>query len=279
MLINNLVFLTGQARCKGHKMEEEKMSFFSRKKEKKEKKEDGLWTVMLGEFIATLAILEKAGLTPDMLRQIREKNGEEKAKEIVAIFLKEHAISDFSEVIKKEWQKIYKKYFGKVVDFSEVIIPASYDPKKHFGIIVAKGTTMNEVVKGMRKFFTVSLYAEDLDKSVTKNDRIADKDYFIMFNKNVEADEKLKNLSADQLAEKKILGITLLERLLMECYYFEKSKKHLDINNWTLCSGSRDAGGDVPSVDWDPDCGDLNVIWCSSGIADAYLRSREVVSC
>jgi hypothetical protein len=42
------------------------------------------------------------------------------------------------------------------------------------------------------------------------------------------------------LAARNIRGHYLLERLLYELKYFAETGKHLDIDNLTLCSGSRD---------------------------------------
>jgi hypothetical protein len=178
--------------------------------------------------------------------------------------------------VKREWQKIYKTWFGLKVNLSQVVIPAIYDPKKHWAIIVAKGTTTNAMVTDMRKKFKVYLYTEDLDASV-KNDRVADQDYCVLVKKNVEADPDLKNLSANVLADKEnFKGITLLERLLLEVYYFSKTKKHLDNSNWTLCSGSRYSDGRVPSVSFGSVGSHVNVNWDDPDHADGDLRSRAV---
>jgi hypothetical protein len=177
--------------------------------------------------------------------------------------------------VKREWSKIYRKWFGLKFDFSQVLVPDYYDPNQYFAVIVAKGTTMNQTVVAMRKKFKVWLYVDDLDGDVMKNDRVADRDYCVLFKKNVEADEDLKNLSADVLAEKEnFKGITLLERLLLEILYFSRTNKHLDIDNVTLCSGSRYSDGNVPSVDFNSYDGKVSVDWYDPDDADDCLRSR-----
>lgn len=180
--------------------------------------------------------------------------------------------------IQKTWQSIYSQYFHISVDLSGVVIPVNYDPDKHFCVIVAKGITINEAVKGLKKLFKVFLYAKDLDANVVDNNRVADKDYAILFNKNIEADEEFKNLSANQLKEKDINGITLLERLLLEILHFDATRKHLDVKNATLCSGSRDSVGHVPLVDWYSDDSKLDVYWYQPGSFNYFLRARVVVS-
>lgn len=177
------------------------------------------------------------------------------------------------------WQKIYKKWFNMEIDISNLSVPKNYNPQKHFLLVVAKGITMNAVVAAMRKRFKVYLYIEDLDTSVTKNDRTPENGtYLVLFYRNIEADEEFKNMSADNLAKKGHKGITLLERLLLEVCSKTKCKKHLDIDNWTLCSDSRRFVGRVPRVGWHSHDGKLDVGWFDSDHSSADSRSRVVVS-
>ena len=37
---------------------------------------------------------------------------------------------------------------------------------------------------------------------------------------------------------------------MFELEYFKKNGKHLDVDNITLCTGSRCSGGNVPGVGW-----------------------------
>ena len=113
---------------------------------------------------------------------------------------------------------------------------------------------------------------EDLDRDFPP---IKTKRYF---KKVQEADEELKNKSAEQLEKEGIKGITLRERLIMELEYYRETGNHLDIENVTLCSGSRYQDGYVPYVSWYSVNGGLYVYWCSPQDACDYLRSREAVS-
>lgn len=119
----------------------------------------------------------------------------------------------------------------------------------------------------------------DLDEVVTENDRDSvGGSYAIWVRDRVEADEELKNLTANQLGERKVATGTLLECLLLELVFYKENGKHLDMAaNVTLCAGSRNAGGHVPSVEWDSVYGKL-VVGCYS-VADSYdkLRARQVV--
>jgi len=57
--------------------------------------------------------------------------------------------------------------------------------------------------------------------------------------------------------------------------YFRETGKHLDIQNVTLCAGSRSAAGNVPCVDWND--GEVRVRYYDPGLADGDRRGRSVV--
>lgn len=177
------------------------------------------------------------------------------------------------------WQKIYHEWFGIEINVSELQVPEIYNPEKHFLVLVAKVITVNAVVSAMRKKFKVYLFTENPDVIFKNNDRTPEKGtYLVLFNKNIEADEAFKRMSAYDLIKKKHKGITLLERLLLEVLYFSETKKHLDIDNRTLCSGSRNSGDGAPEVFWSCDYDRFDVDWCGSGSFDGGLCSRSVVS-
>lgn len=176
-----------------------------------------------------------------------------------------------------EWQRFYQKYFGISTDFSNIKIP-EYQNGFDRLLIIARGLTLNQVYDVCAKQFSCWRYADDLDKAITNNDRDPAKSaYAVWFRNRQEADEELKNLSADQLKEKGILGITLLERLLYELKYWDETNNHLDISNWTLCARSRNADGNVPDVHWDDD--KLKVNWYYANNHNDRLRSRAAVPC
>lgn len=228
----------------------------------------GLWKAGFGEIGATLKSLENAGVTVEHLALIRSK---EKLAREIADLCKAAEPSD----IKLAWTRIYKKYFNRRVNFSALTIPTNYDVKEHFCVIVAKGISEDEVVKGLRRLFSVDLYDDDLSRDVT-SDRCADHNYVILFRKNIEADQEFKNFSADYLKER-FVGITLLERLLLEIWYFDATRKHLDVKNTTLCSNSRDSHDDVPCVGWNPKQCKLDVFAHRSGFSGFEYRARIVV--
>jgi hypothetical protein len=185
------------------------------------------------------------------------------------------ASENYADLI-NDWQKFYLDVFGMETDFSNLQIP-----KKQKGfdrlIIVAQGITPQKLYdKCAELFFTRNWMSGDLNKIVISDRTAENGSYAIWVRDRVEADKELKNLSADQLKEKNISGITLEERLLYELKFFKETGKHLDIDNVTLCSGSRYGDGRVPSGHWIDD--KMRVSWSHADRASGHLRSRQVVS-
>ncbi|MDD5749429.1 MAG: hypothetical protein PHO91_01420 [Patescibacteria group bacterium] len=183
------------------------------------------------------------------------------------------AISD----IQSEWQEFYRKYFRLSVSFSDASIPDNAGGFDRV-IFIPKGLKLNDVLKAMKKCFPVSSYIDDLDKDVIDNVRVSDCNYAIRIRERVEADEELKNLSANKLRQQGVNAMTLLERLVYELKYFSETNEHLDVQNWTLCAGSRGRDGGVPCVFWLAGNGRLRVGWFFPGFAVGFLRARQSVS-
>lgn len=182
------------------------------------------------------------------------------------------------ENIKKVWEKIYQEWFDLKKDFSEIKISEKYKPEKHFAIIVAQELTIDDIIVGIRKNFNLGLYNESLGSLVIKNERTSkDGDYIVFFNKNIEADEEFKDFSAKELQEINHHGITLIERLLLEVLYFNETKKHLDINNITLCTASRGPNNRVFIAHYISICNEFRVSWFDLDNYGEYLRSRALI--
>lgn len=150
-----------------------------------------------------------------------------------------------------EMAKFYKDVFDMDVDMSRVALssgPGGFG----WALFVAQGITLNQAWAKCKERFPLSfsVYGDDLDKAVTENDRNTATGYVKRFRDRVEADNENKNISANVLKQCGVQSITLLERLLLELWYNWKTGKHLDIQNWTLCAGSRDINGNVPYVNW-----------------------------
>jgi len=176
----------------------------------------------------------------------------------------------------KRWQELYQELFGIQFDIKSIKIP---EQKPGFNrlILVPKGITLNHVVKICRIKFDMSLYDENLDASVTHNDRVSTESYAIWVQDNVEADPELHDKSAIMLKEENHQGITLLERLLYELIYVTETGRHLDQENVTLCAGSRRSAGGVPSVRGRSGVREVCVGWFLPGDRRSPLRSRAAV--
>ena len=173
------------------------------------------------------------------------------------------------------WQSFYHDYLGLDVDLSAVVIPP-HQPGFDQVIVVPQGLTLNQVVAAMRNHFSVYPYVNDLDRDVPINERDPKAgSYAIRVRNRVEADEELKNLSADQVKQLGLTTLTLLERLVYELKYYSETQSHLDISSVTRCDGSRRSGCSVPCVYWFDD--ELFVYWFSSGYSSGGIRARSAV--
>src|SRR3989344_2131142 len=76
----------------------------------------------------------------------------------------------------------------------------------------------------------------------------------------------------------KLVTQTYLERMVHGLNYWERTKKHLDMKNWTLCPGSRYRDDFVPSVRYSPDNRMVKVIWDGPDYSSDDLRARSAVS-
>jgi len=157
-------------------------------------------------------------------------------------------------------------------------------PKRRAGfdrlVIVGAKLSNNLAFEACEASFPSWRYVNNLNTEVPvkRNERHPAKNglYAVWFRDRIEADEELKNFSADMIVKRGLKTITLLERELYELVYYMETGKHLDIANWTICSGSRDSGGGVPGADR---YGDWFEVRCHSpGYRNPSLRSREAVS-
>lgn len=144
----------------------------------------------------------------------------------------------------------------------------------YFKITDPSDKKTSEIIADMKKMFCVYSYY-DTDK-LDRDFPAPKKETTRYFNKTVEADEGLKNKSANNL--KDIPCITLRERLIMEIEYFKETGAYLDVQNITLCAGSRDSGGGVPNVDWDADYRLVRIGWYGTGGSSDLVRARAIVN-
>ncbi|MEK7653472.1 MAG: hypothetical protein AAB358_03265 [Patescibacteria group bacterium] len=194
----------------------------------------------------------------------------------MAVLDADSVVGQFAE----EWERLYRDKFGLTADFSQVRVPVVPTNFSGFNwlMFVAKGLTPNAVYAVCESMFPCYRYISDLDAAVKgRNDREPIEHYAVWLRDRAEPDEELKKLSANQLAAYGVAGNTLLEALLLEPWYFSRSKgQHLNVANWNLCSGSRCSDGRVPHVGWRD--GKFRVYCCSSDGANGNLRARLAVS-
>lgn len=179
----------------------------------------------------------------------------------------------------KQWEDFYLKVFGVTVDFSGIKIPERTEAQKlEFTrlIIVLKGLSLNNVYEACQRHFKCWRYTDNLDQAIQENERKNTDSYAIWVRDTVEADEVHKNKSAEMIKKEKLKTETVLERMIHELKYFLESGKYLDINNVTLCSGSRYSDGGVPIIIWSD--GGFWVRWYYTGNRSGSIRSREVIS-
>ncbi len=174
------------------------------------------------------------------------------------------------------WRTFLREMLGIELHTSTLSVPAS-QAGFNWLIVVPNGMTSDKIIVKMRKHMKVWVWDEKELKKVTSV-REPDKAYAIWVRDRVEADEELRNKSADNLKSEGVNCITLPERLMLEFFYWWRTKEHLDVNNWTHCAGSRDSDGYVPYVSWDASGGGVCVHWSYGDYRNSDLRGRVAVS-
>lgn len=175
-----------------------------------------------------------------------------------------------------DWEHFYLKHFQKTYDFASLAVPVC--PGSEWRLLVVVGLALEQLYVKCKELFPCWRWTDnDFDKIVTKNERDAKNSaYAIWVKSDVEADENLKNLSANDIKTQGMSTETLAERLVHELKFFTETGKHLDVTNITLCAGSRYDDGVVPFVHWYDR--KMHVSGYSPGVRNARLRSRQAVS-
>ena len=198
---------------------------------------------------------------------------------------------DPTSILEKFRYEVYGKFLGfDCPDLTQLVVPALQEGFNWVTPIVAIHLTMpNEAIfQAMKKQFGEKENSDGawkytdkvLDEVVTVNDRdpLKTGPYVIRVRDRVEADEELKSNSAEMLGQQKIPCQTLYERQVLEAFYYVETGKHLDVENATLCAGSRDVYGHVPYVYWGPGRRGLYVSCVDVRYSNDSLRGRQVVS-
>ena len=185
---------------------------------------------------------------------------------------------DYS-IIFADWEKYFWKIHGLRTDFAGVRIPEADDNEFPWFVCRPENFFAERAFSGGKKLYpkwkwTDKSLDDILDLSFGRDGQTYP--YIVRVRANWEADEDMANISANRIAETGINTICLTERLLIGDFLYWKQKKHLDIQNITLCAGSRFGDGYVPRARWDYD--GFRVYWHSPGDAVDDLRSRQTVS-
>jgi len=150
-----------------------------------------------------------------------------------------------------EWEELYNED-GIETDFSDLWIPPHQKGYDRL-IVIPKGLKIQQAIDKCSKHFPIVQFPyQTFDEYSTENDRDSVDGNYAVWVRN----EVLKNLSANDLKKRKILGITLLEHIQHIHKYSTETGKSLNKGFKTLCSGSRTYLGRVPGGTWDPE--DLN---------------------
>lgn len=224
-----------------------------------------------------LAVLAQMPLNLDPVKVRADlKNKTALGRDLGKFFRSRYAIlSEFPDTDK--WVEFYRRIFGKGVDLSNLHLPAKPD-YECWPIVMVPGISNNDAYGACKKHFGKAWkYIDDLNtvRDVVKR---PDEEYVVWVKKNVEADPDLANVSAEEVEKRALNTLTLRERLVLELKYFDETKSHLDIINWTLCAGSRYAVGSVPYVYWYGDGHELLVHWSGVVRVRPCLRARAAVS-
>jgi hypothetical protein len=184
--------------------------------------------------------------------------------------------STFEELI-RGWRDFYREYFEIEADFSKLRFPARQEGFDRL-IIVAKGMTPEVLYHKARELFLgYKCINNSLDESVQSERSSQKGPYAVWVRETIQADEDLKNFSAEDLKAKGISGITLEERLLYELKYFTETNGHLDPDTFTLCSGSRYTDGYIPNVRYRVTCVGLGIHWSDKQNRFIGLRARQAI--
>lgn len=182
------------------------------------------------------------------------------------------------KLFKEEMAEFYGQEYG-ITKLPKISLPPVRDGFC-WGLIMVSGITIEQDLADCAKKFKVSRWTnDDLDRLVVFNERSAlKKAYAVWFRDRIEADQEQANQSANSLKAACIKSITLAERIRLERWFFWKTGKHLDISNWTRCSGSQCSDGGVPIVRWHAHYDVLSVDWYFADDPHVLIRTRETVS-
>ncbi len=174
----------------------------------------------------------------------------------------------------EDWLRFYQNDCGIAISESDLVIPPP-PSFPHWLVVEPAAFTPNMGFAAMEKRFKPTPWKviENLDEFERITPFEGVRAFYVKA--RIEADEELKNRSAEMNWNDQIPAMTLQAREALECLFCEKTGKHLDQKNVTRCDGSRRRDGFVPNVDWNPDDHTVRVYWWLAHGRDGCLRARQ----
>jgi hypothetical protein len=204
-----------------------------------------------------IPVFQKLAQFPELANRLAGKPG--LWTEALETLLPKRMVISGNEV--ERWNKYYQDQFGVKQSFEGLEIPTQPAfPALFIAMHEQISGKCNPIVEICRKHYKVWQYVDDLDISVTKHDRSGTYGLWVAASPDAEfGGENGKNLSSQDIWDRGLITTTLPERLILGDIFFLENKQHLDQNKITLCPGSRRSVGDVPSVGWYADYGEVFV--------------------
>lgn len=177
----------------------------------------------------------------------------------------------------ERWERHLFERYSCRVDCGKLIVP-ELPPGKlqrpRLGVNTDR-LKLNQRFDVCARLFPSWRYSDDLDGVHEKSQPRPRGDYAFWYEGAVEPPEDCSNFSPDQLDERKLIYLTIGERLIIEPFYFEESGGgHLDLVNWTITS-SRYSFGRAFCAGWGGE--QFGVDDWGRGFAGADGRARQAV--
>ncbi len=186
------------------------------------------------------------------------------------------------DAFRRDWECHFHEVYGLKIDLAGIKLP----PLRQgfgWGVVRLPELSAQQMFEILTRRFNGRTWkwCDDIDKNLDQTFEVrttVNGPYVIWCRDRVEADEELKNLSANNLVERGTNCMTALERIMLEGWFHWKTSGggHLDIKNITLCAGSRWSDGNVPNAYWHGKfCVSRHYVGSRPGVG---IRAREAVS-
>jgi hypothetical protein len=176
--------------------------------------------------------------------------------------------------VKTDWSNFYRDYFKFFTKHDFGYLKDAEDGERH--LIVHERLNLELLVSVMSQHFPVNF---NINKDIfSRNARSPFSSYSIVISDGHEADARCLNLSVNDLWYEKLIGLTLMERLLLELKHYAETGQHLDCKVATICSGSWTKEAEFPTVAWDSEKGCLSVNIIDFNDSGDFLSARLVLN-